>query len=144
MFKLTRFTTPAQDTLVQRHNWPIRIDAEQIVTPAVIDPDTQEVITPAVYEPASIFVMHQAPPGGLFGDFFSCVASVQQLEDLPPNEPEPGVPFYRVDSLTHLCRTPEAAVEFWEAVQSVVQELADNIEASTLLIEADVVTIAPQ
>lgn len=120
MFKLTRFSTPAQDTLVQRHNWPIRVDAERL-----IGVDT--------YEPAKIFVMHQAPPGGLFGDFFSCVASVQQMEDLPEDAPEPGVPFYRVASVTQLCRTPEAAVEFWEAVKSVAQELHDNLEAAAAL-----------
>lgn len=120
MFKLTRFSTPAQDTLVQRHNWPIRVDAERL-----IGVDT--------YEPAKIFVMHQAPPGGLFGDFFSCVASAQQMEDLPEDAPEPGVPFYRVASVTQLCRTPEAAVEFWESVKSVTQELHDNLEAAAAL-----------
>ena len=137
MFKLTRFTTPAQDTLVQRHNWPIRIDAEELVTAAVLDPTSREVITPAVYSPAKIFVMHQAPPGGLFGDFFSCVSSVQQLEDLPEDAPEVGVPFYRVASVTQLCRTPEAAVEFWDAVKGVTQELQDNLEAAANLSTAE-------
>lgn len=119
MFKLTRFSTPTQDTLIQRHHWPIRIDAQKIEGQSLI--------------PAKIFVMHEAPPGGLVGDFFSCVASVQQLEDLPEDAPEPGVPFYRVSSVTQLCRTPEAAVEFWEAVKSVTQELKDNLEAAAAL-----------
>jgi hypothetical protein len=123
MFKLIRFTTPTQDTLTQRHHWPIRIDAQKL--------DGQEFV------PAKIFVMHQAPPGGLFGDFFSCVASVQQLEDLPEDTPELGVPFYRVESVTQLCRTPEAAVEFWEAVKNVTQELQDNLEASSTLVVAE-------
>ncbi len=129
MYKLTRFTTPAQDTLVERHHWPIRVDAEQLVE--------------AVYVPAKIFVMHQAPPGGLFGDFFSCVASVQQLEDLPEDEPIEGVPFYRVASITQLCRTPEAAVEFWDSIKSVVQELANNVEAAVNLEVAEELVINP-
>lgn len=119
MFKLIRFTTPAQETLVQRFNWPIRIDAQKL--------EGEEFV------PAKIFVMHHAPPGGLFGDFFSCVASVQQLEDLPEDAPEPGVPFYRVSSITQLCRTPSAAVEFWEAVKNITQELQDNLVASANL-----------
>lgn len=131
MFKLTRFSTPEQDTLVERHHWPIRIDA------AVATED------PEVFQPVKIFVMHQAPPGGLFGDFFSCVASVQQLEDLPEDAPIEGVPFYRVSSVTQLCRTPEAAVEFWEAVVSVVQELSNNIVASQNLSVAEEVIIIP-
>lgn len=123
MFKLIRFTTPDQDTLSQRHHWPIRIDAKKLEG--------------EVFVPAKIFVMHQAPPGGLFGDFFSCVASVQQLEDLPEDEPESGVPFYRVASVTQLCRTPEAALEFWDAIKNVTQELQDNLEASSTLSVAE-------
>jgi hypothetical protein len=127
MFKLIRFSTPNQDTLTQRHHWPIRVDAKKLVG--------------TVFVPAKIFVMHQAPPGGLFGDFFSCVASVQQLEDLPEDTPDPGVPFYRVASIIQLCRTPEAAVEFWEAVKSVTQELQDNLESSaTLEVEEEFTT----
>lgn len=132
MFKLIRYSTPppAQDNLIERHHWPIKIDALQLTAP-----DT--------YTPAKIFVIHQAPPGGLFADFFSCVASVQQMEDLPEDEPSEGVPFYRVDSITQLCRTPAAAEEFWEAVRSVTQELADNLQAAENLEIADEVIITP-
>jgi hypothetical protein len=137
-FKLIRFTTPTQDTLIERHHWPIRIDAQQRTVDANGIP-----IVPAVYVPAKIFVIHQAPPGGLFGNFFSCVASVQQMEDLPEDDPEPGVPFYRVASVTQLCRTPEAAVEFWEAVQSVTQELSNNLQAAADLVVAEEVIFTP-
>lgn len=138
LFKLIRFTTPPQDTLIERHHWPIRIDAKQLTVDENNIPDV-----PATYVPAKIFVMHQAPPGGLVGDFFSCVASVQQLEDLPEDDPEPGVPFYRVASVTQLCRTPEAAVEFWDAVRSVTQELSNNLRAAADLAVAEEVTFTP-
>ena len=137
-FKLLRFTTPTQDTLIERHHWPIRIDAKQLT---VDENGIPEV--PENYVPAKIFVMHQAPPGGLFGDFFSCVASIQQLEDLPEDAPEPGVPFYRVASVTQLCRTPEAAVEFWEAVKSITQELSNNLKAAADLVAAEEITFTP-
>lgn len=128
MFKLTRFATSEPDMLADRHHWPIRVDA-------VLSGGTT---------PAKVFVIHQQPAGGLVGNFFSCVASVQQMEDLPEDEPEPGVPFFRVASVTQVCRTPEAAGEFWEAVKSAVQNLADNLAAVDQLSVAEEVTISPQ
>lgn len=126
MFKLTREATPALSTLVDRHQWPVRIIATNMDN-----------------TPAKIFVYQAAPPGGYEPDFFSCVASALQMQSLPADAPNTAGPFYRVSVAEVYCNTPEAAIEFYEKVESAVQDLADNIAAASVLAVQSQVTITP-
>lgn len=127
MFILTRSETTTEDAVAARHQWPVQFSARYS------EDD----------EPAKIFVMQQAPGDGVFSDSLSCVASAVQMTDLPEDEPAEGSPFYRVASVTKLCRSAAAAVEFVEKVKDAVQDLADNLAAAATLSEIEEVTITP-
>jgi hypothetical protein len=128
MFRLLREATPAELATSHRHQWPVRMSAFNS------SDDT----------PASIFVMQKAAPGEFDRDRFSCVASVQQMEDLPVGAPDSSGPFYRVDSVTVLARSAEAALEFELKVTEAVQDLANNIAASAVLSDSAETLITPQ
>jgi hypothetical protein len=127
MFKLVREATPENLAYADRHHWPIRITA------TYSEDDSA----------AKIFVMQTAAPGGYAGDTFSCVASIQQMEDLPEDAVGPTSPYYRVNQVTVYCRTPEAAIEFSLKVEAATQDLADNIASANILAVEDVTIIIP-
>ena len=93
--------------------------------------------------PAKIFVMQEAPPGEVDNDFFSCVASVQQMEDLPEDAPTSSGPYYRVGQVTLLTRSAESAEEFALKVTYAAQDLADNLRSADVLAVESVTIITP-
>lgn len=126
MFKLVRESTPEALALADRHQWPVRVTAKNMNN-----------------SPAYVFVMQQAAPGEWLGAKFSCVASAQQMDDLPLTNPGPDGPFYRVDTITAMCRSADAAVEFSTKVEAAVQNLADNLASATVLAVAEEIIITP-
>jgi hypothetical protein len=95
--------------------WPVTIVAE------AIDPS---------YDPA-IFVYHASCGDDSYeGDVFECVASVQQLAELPKDaatkEADLLIPYYRTVTMTHNTTSPEAALELWEAIKEDVEDLEGN------------------
>lgn len=98
-----------------RHVWPLLVTATSSNTLS-----------------AKIFVYHaQKLQGTDTSDVFECVASVQQLRDLPADQPvaNPPTPYYRKSSLEVHCRSPQEAEELWVEIQKDVQDLLNN-EAS--------------
>ncbi len=129
MFKLVRAESTVSGALEARHQWPLRITATNT------NDDT----------PAYVFVMQVAAPAASdLGDDFSCVASVQQLTELPISAPVPGVAYYRVNSVTIMCRNPDLAVEAWEKIKWAVQDLANNLAASAVLVNVETAVIIPE
>jgi hypothetical protein len=126
MFKLIREETPADLALADRHQWPVRVTAKN-----------------ADNTPAYVFVMRQAAPGEWLSATFSCVASAQQMDDLPTTTPGPGGPFYRVATVTALCRNAEAAVEFGTKIEYAMRDLANNLASAALLSVVEEITITP-
>lgn len=128
MFNLVRAESTAGDALDARHQWPLRVTATNSSDGS----------------PAYIFVMQvAAPAAAALGDDFSCVASVQQLTELPTNAPGESS-YYRVSSVTILCRNPDLLIEAWEKIQWTVQDLANNVAASLVLVDVETVTITPE
>lgn len=124
MFKLVRESTPPELAAADRHHWPVRMTA-------TYDADGT---------PAKVFVMQTAAPGLFSSDLFSCVASVQQMEDLAEDAPEETSPYYRVNQITVYLRTAEAAAEFCLKVEWALQDLANNIQsAETLAVEKETI-----
>lgn len=116
------------DAIKERHQWPVQFTATYSADDS----------------PAKIFVMQQSPDTDLFADSLSCIASAIQMTDLPEDAPAEGSPFYRVASVTKLCRSALAAEEFIAKVEWAVQDLANNLQAAATLSVADVVTIEPE
>lgn len=127
MFKLTREETPEHLAIADRHQWPVRVTATNTVGNT----------------PAFVFVMRQAAPGEWLSATFSCVASAQQMDDLPTLTPGPGSPFYRVSTVTSMCRSAESALEFGVKVEYAMRDLANNLAASALLSVAEEIIITP-
>lgn len=115
MLRLERQTI-TQETFTNRHVWPLKVAVVSL---------TQELTN-------NIFVFHAALQDDLYcGDVFECVASVQQLTDLPENKAaydDNGqlVPYYRTNSLIFNARTPAEAEELWEAIKDDTEDLARN------------------
>lgn len=126
MFKLTREATPSDLALADRHQWPVRVTAKNTNN-----------------SPAYVFVMRQAAPGEWLSATFSCVASAQQMDDLPTTAPGPGGPFYRVATVTALCRSAEAALEFGTKIEYAMRDLANNLTAAALLTVSEEIIITP-
>lgn len=127
MFKLTRSETTAVDAVNNRHQWAIQFDALYSIDDSV----------------AKIFVMQAAGDPDIFADSLSCVANAIQMTDLPEDAPLAGSPFYRVDSVTKLLRSADAAEEFTIKVKEAVQDLANNLDSAATLTVAETVTIIP-
>ncbi len=117
MFKLIREETPEILALPERHQWPVRVTATN-------DP---------AGTPAYVFVMRSAAPGEWSEDTFSCVASAQQMRDLPITAVGPSSPYFRVAQVSALCRSPEAAMEFGVKVEYALRDLANNLAAASML-----------
>lgn len=127
MFVLLRETTPPDIALADRHTWPARYSV-------TLSADASD---------AKVFVMRTRPPGEFVGDTFSCIASAQQMTDLPEDEAGSSGPFFRTHTITLLCRSAAAALEFDEKVKSALQDLADNLSAAEQLTVAETTTILP-
>lgn len=127
MIKLTISETSEEDAINQRHQWPIQLTA-------VYSEDDS---------PAKIFVMHESPDTDVFADSLSCVASAIQMTDLPADAPAEGSPFYRLHTVTKLCRSALAAEEFKDGVKNAVQDLVNNLDAATKLSVSEEITYTP-
>jgi len=127
MFQLTISSTPEQEAISNRHQWPVHVLCKNTADNSA----------------AYVFVMRKAPPGAFIGDNFSCVASVQQMQDLPVDDPAEGSPYFRVSSVLTYCRNAEAAEEFVSKVTYAIQDLADNTLAASNLSAVRTVTITP-
>lgn len=80
---------------------------------------------------SKVFVYQENAPGsGYSADRFSCVASTQQMQDLPEDGPtddgDSHVPFYRVATAEFDCRSPELREEIWEKIKTNVNDLLVN------------------
>lgn len=72
-------------------------------------------------------------------DTFTCVASVQQLRELPEDAPTEvdgqQIPFFRKDSAQFECRSPSDQIRIWEDVLEQAQAVFDNWRLSADLTE---------
>lgn len=127
MFKLVREETPADLASADRHQWPVRVSATNL----------------ADATPAHVFVMRKAAPGEWSSATFSCVASAQQMDDLPIGAPGPDGPFYRVATVTAMCRSADAALEFGAKIEYAMKDLANNLAAAQILAVAEEIIITP-
>jgi len=127
MIKLTRSETDADAAVINRHQWPVAYTA----------------VFTADNSPARIFVMQASPDPDVFADSLSCIANAIQMTDLPEDAVATGSPFYRIASVTKLCRSALAATEFIEKVEDAVQDLVDNLTSAATLSVASEVTITP-
>lgn len=114
----TSQTTDSGDTTV----WAVNIVA------TVSQPETL---------PAEIFVYHAGMPSQPDQDFFSCVASPQQINELPNYRPDSDglrvSPFYRQSTATLFCRTAAQAAQVWEDMQMELACLRENWTAANTL-----------
>lgn len=127
MFKLIREETTAEEAADNQSQWPVRYAA----------------VYSADDSPAHIFVMQLSPNPDLFGDNLSCVANAIQMTDLPALAPLRGSPFYRVASITKLCKDAVHAAAFMEKINEAVQDLANNLYAASQLSEVGNDVIEP-
>lgn len=98
---------------------------------------------------SKIFVYHANLDDDAYqGDIFECVASVQQMLDLPEDAAvqengEYVVPYYRTDRMVADTRHPDDAETLWADVQEDVEDLLKNWRASQALSTLETVTIDP-
>ena len=115
-----------------RHAWPLRVTADSNETGLS----------------SKIFVYHAEMGDDPYqGDVFECVASIQQMSEIPEDAPGVGeggnlVPYYRKDVLTFYCRNSEQADSLWEKVQADVRDLLRNHRAMQNLLTSETVTIS--
>lgn len=99
----------------QRQGWVLEVTA------------TSEDLDPAV------FVYHLGD--GLLGDRFEAVASIFQMEELPPEQVDRAVsgsqvPYYRSAELKLLCRSAVDLEFYWQQIVNEVALLVRNINAA--------------
>lgn len=110
-----------------QHVWPLRITATS----------SNENLGP------EIFVFHASVDDDVYcGDVFECVASIQQLGDIPIDTAgfdDNGqlVPYFRKDTLTFHARSPQEADELWAQIKNDVDELVKNYLALTNITEVE-------
>ena len=128
---LTRYTvSPNAVPLSNQHCWPITIIASGIGISS------------------SIFVYRAAQKGDPFGgDGFSCVASVNQMYELPEDEGYVGterqLPFFRRHKLELFCRSQSEADYIWKVVNEDVASLLDNFNMASALQGTETAVITP-
>lgn len=127
MFNLARESVTEVSTIPNQQSWPIRITATMTAGATA----------------AKIFVYQTASAPIADRDFFSCVAGAAQMTELPVDAGDPGVPYYRINTLLVNCRSAEHAEEFWTKIQRAVQDLADNLSLVDALSAVEEVTILP-
>jgi hypothetical protein len=91
---------------------------------------------------SKIFVYHVNDMGD---DEFSCVASVNQLDEIPEDQPSlvspTAIPYYRVDKLTFACRSTADLELFWTTLQHEVSDLIRNFRSKENLAMSEVVYV---
>lgn len=117
--KLTKFVSDDQARTISEHQaWPISILAE------------------GINMDAHIFVYHVGKEDDpIPGDRFECVASVNQMFEIPKNQgmsltTATGIPYYRSNVLEYVARTAAEAEEIYVKVVEEVQVLLKNWNAS--------------
>ena len=126
--ELTReIVKPAKDP-IRKHVWPVRITAKG----SGID--------------SKIFVYHAAMDDDpLLGDIFEAVASVLQLNEVPPDKPATldgvVIPFYRLSVLEYDARSAEQAEHIWAVVQEDADDLSKNFDSAKNLEGIEVVIV---
>ena len=113
-----------------QHNWPLQVQAISTV-PGLA---------------SSIFVYHAAMDSDPYqGDSYSCVASTQQMTELPINAATTlegrVIPYYRKTTLKFNCRSAAQAEDLWEAVQDATSGLVANWKALSLVVPRETVII---
>lgn len=123
--KLTRMPSPDWALNPElRQAWPVKIQAE------------------GVNMDDHIFVYHIGKADDpIPGDRFECVASLNQMNELPKNSgisvtTETGIPYYRSNVLQYVCRSQSEALRIWNVVVEEVQLLVANYDAAMILQEA--------
>jgi len=130
MLTLTRYQDDPLINVPTRHVWPLRLVAVS---------DDEAVISSAV------FVYH-IDADGYSDDLFECVASVQQMDDLP-DSPAGGVvivdgrtvPYYRAADATFNCRSIDHREEVWDLIRDDVEALVKNTKLTQNLGPTEVV-----
>jgi hypothetical protein len=127
MITLTREATVPDDT-DSRHNWPLRVTA-----------------TTTDSFPPEIFVYHAGMPGQPDEDVFECVASVQQLAELPVGRPADAellaIPYYRLDVLEVWCRDALQLETAWEELMEEADMLVENWISASNMSETETYTV---
>jgi len=110
-----------EDEVTNQHVWPLVITAVS----------SQSGLS------SKIFVYHAEWGDDPYqGDVFECVASVQQMTEIPEDAPGGGegdnqTPYYRSDVLSFHCRSADEASDLLKKVQADVKDLLQNHIALT-------------
>lgn len=129
---LTRHTIDYDVTLGPQHSWPMRVTAVSTITGL----------------PSKIFVYHAVNADRAWeGDAFEAIASVQQLEELPEDQPTTGedgtiIPYYRTSTMEVWLRSPELLADLWADIQTQVQDLINNFRAAATFDTTVTVTLS--
>ncbi len=121
-YKVTRHTIVQTEDDPCRHNWPLKVTVEAIVAGA--DPN--------------VFVYHAGEDiygtGIRQGDTFSNVASKQDMDVIPVDEPiiladaiqskDRAIPYYRTNSVELDCYNLDEADRIWRIIQHDITSLA--------------------
>lgn len=118
---LKRKIAPPSDD-ASRHTWPLHIECTAV---------TGDI-------PKKIFVYRRDLAEN---DTFSCVASVQQLRELPEDAPNADGPFFRKAVAQFECRNEQQQFDIWEDVVNQVRDLSTNWQLGTQLTEELTITI---
>lgn len=120
--ELTRSSViPVEDEVLSQHVWPLSVTAVS----------NQNGLS------SKIFVYHAEDGDDPFmGDIFECVASVQQMTEIPEDQPGIGedgnnIPYFRKDTLLFHCRSASQADDLWVKIQADVKDLLQNYLALT-------------
>ena len=110
-----------EDEVTNQHVWPLVVTATS----------NQAGLS------SKIFVYHAEDGDDPYlGDVFECVASVQQMTEIPEDEGGGGeetnqTPYYRTEVLNFHCRSALEASELLEKVEADVKDLLQNYVALT-------------
>lgn len=123
---LTRSGITLEESVPGQHTWVLSVVAE-----------SEEI-------PSEIFVYHWRGSDPIVGDIFECVASVHQLDEitLEPQDFGDGtsIPYYRSDTLTFNCRSPQEMEDLWVQIQADALDLLNNFRARESLDNQETVT----
>lgn len=115
-----------------QHSWPVRITAVSTISGL----------------PSEIFVYHAVGQDSATNeDLFECVASVQQITELPATAPQGDptgklIPYYRKAVLEAHCRSADEADELWDKVKDDANDLVVNFRAFGNMTATDTYVIA--
>lgn len=96
---------------------------------------------------SKIFVYKAATPGTFYntGDVFETVASIQQMQDIPEDEPtfaeDYTVPYYRLAVFEAYFTHPDFLNEAWSIIQEDAQLLLAQFRTAESLVDSETVTI---